>query len=305
MVNEFYFKSSTGKKLYAKRWINENISDYKGIIQIIHGMQEHINRYNEFAEFLAEKGYIVYGHDQLGHGNSKTDKDEGFFDKKDGYLRLVDDVHILQKQIRQEYPSLPYIMLGHSMGSLILRIYLTIYDDNIDKAILMGTSGREKNLRSGLILAKLIKIFRGEKYKSKKLYELVQGSFNKQFKNANNNLEWITSNIEKQGEYKNDSKCGIRFTTSAYVDLLKMNIYLNIKDNIAKTKNIPLLFISGDYDPVGENGEGIYRVYNKLRKEGKTQVYVKLYRDARHEILNEPVKLDVYYYIIDWIDGKI
>lgn len=126
MVKTFYFKSSTGSDIYAQKWINEEVKEYKGVVQLVHGMQEHIGRYDEFANMLAECGYIVVGHDHLGHGNTvKDEKDFGYFADKDGWNKLVEDIHILQNQVQKEYPELPYIIMGHSMGSLLVRTYIT------------------------------------------------------------------------------------------------------------------------------------------------------------------------------------
>jgi len=137
MQESFYFTSSAKESVHAKIWKNDNIKKYKGIVQLVHGMQEYIGRYDEFAQVLANNGYIVVGHDHLGHGDTaKSEEDFGYFVKKDGWNHLAEDVHILQNKIAKEYPKLPYIIFGHSMGSLVVRTYLTKYKDDLKGVIL-------------------------------------------------------------------------------------------------------------------------------------------------------------------------
>lgn len=225
MVKTFYFKSSTGSDIYAQKWINEDIKEYKGVVQLVHGMQEHIGRYDEFANVLADCGYIVVGHDHLGHGNTvRNEEDFGYFADRDGWDRLVDDIHILQNQIQKEYPKMPYVIFGHSMGSLLVRTYLTKYKDNLSGVIISGTSGQKKGLIAGRILTKLIMLFMGKRYKSNLLEYLVTGSFNKKFKPNKTKADWTTSDCEQVEKYEKDPKCGKNFTAVAYNDLLKRNI---------------------------------------------------------------------------------
>lgn len=306
MDKEFKFTSSTGKDVYARMWANDNIKEYKGIVQLVHGMQEHIGRYVEFANVLADCGYIVVGHDHLGHGNTVKNEDEfGHFADKEGWNRLVDDIHILQNQIQKEYPELPYIIMGHSMGSLLVRTYITKYKDNISGVIISGTSGQKNGLVAGMLLTKLIMLFRGKKYKSNLLEYLVTGSFNKKFKPNRTKADWTTRDYEQVDKYAKDPKCGHNFTTSAYYDLLSGTYYLSKQKNINKTINVPILIFSGDKDPVGENSKGVIRVYNMLEKAGLDNIKIRLFKDGRHEMLNEINKDEVYYFILDWLENNI
>lgn len=307
MVEKFTFTSSKqGVNIHAQKWINENIKEYRGVIQLVHGMQEHIGRYDEFAESLARHGYIVVGHDHLGHGHTvKDEKEFGYFDKKDGWDRLVEDVHILQNQISKEYPELPYIIFGHSMGSLITRTYLTKYDDKIDGAILSGTSGQKAGLIIGQILAKLMIVVKGEKYRSSLLEYLITGSFNKKFKPNRTKADWTTRSEEVVEKYQKDPLCGVNFTAKGYLDLLRGTYYLSKQNNINKTKNIPIYLFSGDKDPVGGMGKGVIRVFNMLEKAGLDHVTIRLFQNGRHEMLNEVNKDEVYFYIFKWIDEEV
>lgn len=303
MVESFCFTSSTGNKVYAQKWINKDVTEYKGIIQLVHGMQEHIGRYDEFANLLSECGYIVVGHDHLGHGNTvKKEEDFGYFADKDGWDRLVEDIHILQNQIQKQYPNLPYVIMGHSMGSLLVRTYVTKYKDNLSGMIISGTSGQKGGLLIlGKMLTKLIMLFKGKRYKSKVLEYLVTGSFNKKFKPNRTNADWTTRDEGVVDKYQKDPKCGKNFTAIAYYDLLNGTYYLSKQKNINKTLKIPVLIFSGDKDPVGENAKGVIRVYNMLKKAGLDKVKIRLFKDGRHEMLNEINKEEVYYLILDWL----
>ncbi|MBO5479324.1 MAG: lysophospholipase [Clostridia bacterium] len=303
MVESFYFTSSTGDKLYAKKWRDEEIKQYRGVVQLVHGMQEHIGRYDEFANVLADNGYIVVGHDHLGHGSSvKNEEDFGYFAKKDGWNRLAEDVHILQNKVSKEYLELPYIIFGHSMGSLVTRTYLTKYQDKLAGVILSGTSGQKAGLLVGQVLTKLIMLFRGERYRSNLLEYLVTGSFNKKFKPNRTNADWTTRNEEEVDKYQKDPKCGINFTANGYLNLLQGTYYLSKQKNIDKTMKVPILLISGDKDPVGGMGKGVIKVTHMLEKAGLENVKIRLFKDARHELLNETNKDEVYYVIFNWLN---
>lgn len=306
MNKEFKFKSCTGKNVYARMWINKEIKEYKAVVQLVHGMQEHIGRYDDFANMLAECGYIVVGHDHLGHGNTVEKEEEfGYFADIDGWNKLVEDIHILQNQIKNEYPDLPYVIMGHSMGSLLVRTYLTKYEDDIQGAIISGTSGQKTGLIAGMLLTKLVMLFRGKRYKSNLLEYLVTGSFNKKFKPNRTKSDWTTRDYEQVDKFVNDAKCGKNFTAIAYYDLLSGTYYLSKQKNINKTLNVPILIFSGDKDPVGENAKGVIRVYNMLKKAGLDNVRIRLFKDGRHEMLNEINKEEVYYFILDWLEKNI
>lgn len=307
MVESFYFTSSIGVEVYAQKWINKDLAEYKGIVQLVHGMQEHIGRYDDFAKVLADCGYIVVGHDHLGHGNTvKNEEDFGYFTDTEGWDRLVEDIHILQNEIHKEYPELPYVIMGHSMGSLLVRTYVTKYKDKLSGMIISGTSGQKGSLLIlGKMLIKVIMLFKGKRYKSKLLEYLITGSFNKKFKPNRTNADWTTRNEEIVDKYQKDPKCGKNFTAIAYYELLKGTHYLSKQKNINKTLNIPTLIFSGDKDPVGENAKGVIRVYKMLMKAGLDKVKIRLFKDGRHEMLNEINKDDVYYLILDWLKENI
>lgn len=307
MIEEFTFASSVeGQKIYAKKWRNGTVEKFKGIIQLVHGMQEHIGRYDEFATLLSNCGYLVVGHDHLGHGNTvETQEDMGYFAKEKGWEHLVEDIHLLQNTIQQEYPGIPYFIMGHSMGSLLVRTYLSQYQDKLAGAIISGTSGQKTGLFIGILLTKIIMLVKGEKYRSTLLEYLITGSFNKKFKPNRTKADWTTRDVAKVDEYQKDPKCGENFTAKAYQDLLRGTYYLAKQKNIENTLNIPILIFSGDKDPVGENSKGVIRVYHMLEKAGIKDLTIRLFKDGRHEMLNEINKEEVFYFILDWIEEKI
>lgn len=299
------FQSSIGRQIPYKEWKKEELNEYNGVVQLVHGMQEHIDRYSDFANFLAENGYIVVGHSHLGHGDSVTTKEEyGYFDEKDGWWRLVEDVHLLQNKVQKKYPDMNYIIMGHSMGSLVVRSYLTKYKDNISKAIISGTSGQKYGLIAGQVLINIIKLAKGDHYRSQLVEKLITGSFNDNFKPNRTNADWLSRDEKQVDKYLADEKCGINFTLQAYQDLLKGTRYLSKQRNVNKTLNVPMLLFSGTKDPVGANGKGVIRVYRMLKKAGLEFVTLKLFEDGRHEMLNETNKEEVYQFILDWIEQR-
>ena len=302
MEKRWECKSSTGKMIAVRKWFKPENKEIKGIIQLVHGMQEHIGRYTELAEFLVKEGYVVIGHDHLGHGDTVKEGDiTGHFANEKGWDRLVEDVHLLQNRIKAEYPNLPYIIMGHSMGSLVVRTYITKYKDNIDGVILSGTSGQKYGLVLGICLIKFMKIIKGKEYKSNFIEYLVTGSFNRKFKPNKTKIDWTTRDKTVITNYMEDDKCGQNFTLQAYEDLLKGTYYLSRQKNINKTLNIPILIFSGEKDPVGGNGKGVKRVYHMLKKAGVENVTMKLFPEARHEMINETNKEEVYEMIIHWL----
>ena len=299
------FQSSIGRQIPYKEWKKEELNEYKGVVQLVHGMQEHIDRYSDFANFLAENGYIVVGHSHLGHGDSVTTKEEyGYFAEKDGWWRLVEDVHLLQNKVQKKYPDMNYIIMGHSMGSLVVRSYLTKYKDNISKAIISGTSGQKYGLIAGQVLINIIKLAKGDHYRSQLVEKLITGSFNDNFKPNRTNADWLSRDEKQVDKYLADEKCGINFTLQAYQDLLKGTRYLSKQRNVNKTLKVPMLLFSGTKDPVGANGKGVIRVYRMLKKAGLEFVTLKLFEDGRHEMLNETNKEEVYQFILDWIEQR-
>lgn len=208
--------------------------EVKGLLQVVHGMSEHIGRYDEFMRRLAAEGYIVFGHDHLGHGKTANENELGYIAKKDGWLRLAEDVSVFKNGAvngLSELPdigSLPYFLMGHSMGSFVVRTASELYLKP-DKLIIMGTGGPNPASGAGLALAKIIKLFCGEKHISNLLYFLMFGSYNRKFK-ENDIVSWLSTDKSERDKNRADKFCTFKFTVSALEDLIKLQSFANRKD---------------------------------------------------------------------------
>ena len=312
MKNEvFTFLSKDGKtNIHAVKWI-PNSGEYKAILQITHGMIEYIERYEPFAKFMTENGYMVVGHDHLGHGESvNTKEDLGFFadvDSPSDYL--IEDMHKLRTTIQKENPDVPYFMFGHSMGSYMLRKYLSVYNDNLRGAIICGTGfSPEKVTKMGIMATKLMKVFKGSHGRSKMLRDLTYDKYYKKFdmfgKDASNS--WLTRDEEIVKKYYSDPKCTYMFTVNGYVGLTEAVLYSCKQENVDKIPNkLPIFIVSGSDDPVGGCSEGVMKVVNMFKESGKVDLTYKLYDGFRHEILNEIGKEQVYSDLLAWMNVRI
>lgn len=304
-VEELYFKSSNGKnKIYAKILSPIDTRKVKGIIQFCHGMCEYFDKYTEFYKYMIENGYVVCGHDYIGHGLSiKNPSDRGFFAEKDGYKYLIEDAKKLTDIIRERYPYEPLFMLGHSMGSLIARNYSAKYGENLKALLICGTIGPQPLIDSAISLSNFIISRKGERYRSRKLYQIALDFANSNFKPSAHKFEWTTSDEDEAEMTENDVRQNFIFTSSAYRDLFKL-VKLANSERVIKTvpKDLPIYFFSGKQDPVGEKGAGVKRAV-KLYKNAKVKnISVKLYEGCRHEMLRERNRKEVFKDILDYID---
>ena len=276
----------------------------KGILQISHGMCEYIDRYDRFMSFLANKGYIVAGHDHLGHGQSSEEAEYGYFGAKDGYKNLVEDLHHMTLLVKAKYGNLPYVLLGHSMGSFIARLYLSDYSSELDGAIICGTGGPVPMSSEGIKLANFLCKKKGDFYRSSKLDRMLFGSFNDRIKPKRTPKDWLTRDASIVDKYLQDPKCMFTFTAAGFRDLMTLSTKVNISRWYESLSvELPVLLISGDMDPVGNYGKGVTKVYERLKKTGLKDVSMILYPGARHEILNELNFQEVYTDIENWIQG--
>lgn len=304
---EFKFDSRDGMtKLHAVRWVPEG--KVICILQIVHGMAEHIERYEGMAQFFAEKGILVTGDDHLGHGKSVSgDGLYGYFCEQDPATVVVRDIHRLKKMTQEDYPGIPYVILGHSMGSFILRNYLFRYGTGIEGAIICGTGSRTnfQNLVSRAIAAAAGVVF-GERHTAKMIDKLAFGAYNKRIENPKTSADWLCTDEKVVEEYEKDEMCGFIFKVNGFKTLFQLLSRLNKKENLDKMPNdLPVHFVSGDMDPVGDYGEGVRRAYEDFRRAGMEKVSMKLYPGGRHEILNEKNKIQVYEELYPWIMERV
>ena len=307
---DFTFLSSDNKtNIHAIVCYPQN-GQFNRILQMIHGMLEYIDRYLPFFEYLTTKGFIVVGHDHLGHGQSINSKEDlGYFGEPNPNELVIQDIHSLRIITQRKYPNLPYFMAGHSMGSYFLREYISLINDRIAGAIIIGT-GYESPLKGqmGINLCEMISCCRGMRYRSKlvKKLSLESGPYKKyDLTKTDINNSWITSDPEMAKQYNEDKKMDFDFTLNGYIGLIQATIFSCESSNIIKiNKNLSILLISGDNDPVGENGKGVKKVYDIMKKAGILDVTIKLFENDRHEILNEVNRNEVYEYIGNWLDEK-
>lgn len=294
---EFYYDSRDGvHKIHAVKWVPET-KDISCVVQIVHGMAEHIERYEDFANYLAQRGILVVGNDHLGHGKSVNNKEEyGYFCKKGAVTTVVRDIHRLKKIIQEENPGKRYFILGHSMGSLLLRNYLFKYGKGIDGAILSGTASHPPlKTISGKALLHMIALFKGWNYHSKLADALVNGDANHRIENKRTAFDWLSTDEEIVDNYINDETCGFLFTVNGFLTLVQSVDNLNKKKYLANMpKDLPVLFLSGDQDPVGGYTTGVKRAYRQFEEAGMKCLRLKFYEGGRHEILNERNKKEVY-----------
>lgn len=307
---EFKFKSSDGKtNIHCIKWL-PNSKKYKAILQLVHGMIEYIERYEGLAEFLTDNQIMVVGHDQLGHGESVVDEDSfGYFSKEHPSDILVKDIHTLRTEIQKDNFNVPYFILGHSMGSYMLRKYIAKYAQGLSGVIICGTgySPLRKN-NAGLMFLKMLKVFKGDRYRSQLAINLTYDKSYQKFDltGRNKSNSWLTRDESVVANYYTHKWCTFLFTVNGLQGLLEAVKFDCIQENIdCVPRELPIYFLSGDDDPVGSLGEGVKKVYSMFKKSGRKDIKMKLYPGFRHEIVNEIGKEEVYHDIYVWINARI
>lgn len=277
-----------------------------GIIEFVHGMCETRQRYANTFEILSKQGYICAIADMRGHGeNILTTEDLGFFGDE-GYKGLVDDVHEYTMFLKREYPNLPIVLLGHSMGSLIVRAYLKKYSKEVDGVILSGSPSDNPMAGVAKLLIKFLAIFRGWHYRSPFINSLVNGPFERPFKKEGLLNAWLTRDRKIVDDYNKDPLCGFTFTLNGYLTLMNLmqQVYSSI-GWISKNPSLPIMFISGGADPCRTNDKAFKKAVSHLKKCGYPNTFHKLYIDMRHELFNELDNEEVYSDILKFIEIKV
>lgn len=280
--------------------------EIRGIFQISHGMAEHIERYFDFMQYLAENGFVCAAHDHIGHGKTADSEDElGYFAKKDGDVIVYRDVIAFGESLKADFPEKPLILMGHSMGSFIAR-NAAIHAPSLYRAlIIMGTGGPNPLSGIGLALTRTVAKAKGEKHRSKLVQALTFGGYNKRT-DKKHPYAWLTYDEARLKKYASDTHCGFRFTVSAMHDLIKMQNTVNRQEWFeSMPKTMPILLVSGEEDPVGNYGRGVRTVYEKLKGAGAKNTELKLYPKMRHEVLNELERKTVYADILAFLQKNI
>lgn len=301
-TRERYLYSATKvDRIFVKMWLPEREPEI--IVQIAHGMVEHIGRYDEFASFLCSQGIGVVGNDHLGHGKSAaTAAQYGYFAKKNGAEAVLSDMYLVTRYIRRQYPKCRLFLFGHSMGSFFARLYMTKYGKKLDGVILSGTGHIPFAVAAaGRLTAGAIAVAKGGFYRSELLHMLSTGGYGKYFADEECK-SWLTRDPELAARYDADPLCRFRFTASAYCDFFRVLMELAARRQFKQIqKKLPVFMISGDDDPVGDFGKGVRRVYRTFAHIGMKRVQMKLYPKARHELLNEINREEVYEDVLAWI----
>ncbi len=300
----FYFDSRDNKsKIYAVRWAPDS-ENVVGVVQIVHGMAEYAERYEEFAKYLTDHNFVVVGEDHLGHGKSVGEGQiQGYFCEQDPATVVVRDVHRLKKMTQELYPGVPYFLVGHSMGSFIVRSYICRYGSGITGAVILGTGCQAGGkLACSKMIASVIGKLQGQKHVSKFMDRSAFGSYNKRIKNARTGYDWLTKEAGIVDAYIADKDCGFTFTANGFQTLLELIDRAQNPDNLAQIpKDLPILVASGEEDPVGDYGAGVKKTYQALIDAGVRNVKLTLYPGDRHELLNETDREKVMEDIVGWI----
>lgn len=289
-MEQLFLEARDGYKLNLHIF---EVKNSKAVVQVIHGMEEHQERYEPIISFLNKNGFSVVSSDMRGHGS--TAKDLGFFKNKNGYKELIEDQKVITKFIKERFAESPVYILAHSMGTIITRVLLQKNSNNYSKVVLSGYPNYQVGAYFGIIVANIIKFFRGAKYKSKFINSLSVGAFNRQIKNPKTDYDWVCKNEEDVKSYIEDPLCGIGFTCSAFADLFHLVVLMH-KPNLYKKVNakMPILMLKGNDDPCVGGEKGAADSRRVLEKAGFQNVCHIDYPNMRHEIMAEVDKQKVF-----------
>jgi alpha-beta hydrolase superfamily lysophospholipase len=287
-------------EVFSQMWTGDA---KRGILQIAHGMAEHSERYDRFARFMAENGFVVCMNDHAGHGPHAAT--HGYFAERDGWDCLLRDMKSLMDETAAAYAGLPVFLMGHSMGSFLARSYVTRYA-GLSGCVLSGTMGHNGGLGLGKWLAGVQKKIKGPKSEGKFLQKLMTGGFNGRIENPASKNAWLSTVDDTVRLYDADQNCGFAFTASGYYDMFSGIIEATAPEWAGKVPaELPVYLFSGGEDPVGAYGKGPREVYDALQKTGHEDVTLKLYPGKRHEMLNESNRDEVYRDVLGWLEARL
>lgn len=304
---DFYIPSKDNvHRLHVVLWEPE--SEVKAVVQISHGMIEMIDRYENFALFLNQHGYAVIGNDHLGHGlTAGNDADLGYFCPRKMSATIVTDLHRVTRYARKKYKHKPYFLFGHSMGSFMARRYLMTYGMELDGAIICGTGSKGwLTLVTGPIVANLIRLVCGDRFRSKLLEMMAFRTYQKRIPSPRTRSDWMTRDTAVVDFCRSNKYCNFIFTVNGYRTLFEVLWFIQKQPNIDRIPlELPLFFIAGGQDPVGHYGKDVRKISNRYEKAGVEDVSLKIYQEDRHEVLNELDRDQVYKDILSWLEAKV
>ena len=302
------FKTPDNQIIFYYKWFAAENKPFKGVVQIAHGIGEHAGRYHSIAEKLQNEGFEVYANDHRNHGNSIKNEDYlGYYDGEDYFEDALNDMRQLSQIIQKEHPKNKIILFGHSMGSFLSRAYVIKFGKDVKILILSGTGSFMKGLGAfGILSAKFFTKMNGKHKSNELLKNLFFTQFNKAFKPNRTSVDWISSDEKQVDLFEADPLRIEDFSLSIFLDILQATKKINEFDAFLETpKNIPMYLFSGDLDPVGEMGNGFVKVAENYKKAGIKDLTLKLYKNGRHEMLNEINKIEVETDLLNWLNQKV
>ena len=304
-VSRIEYKSSDGHSGIVAA-LYTPLCPVRGVVQIVHGMREYFGRYQEVIQFLLANGYAVCGNDHLGHGKTAPSRNlRGYFGEENGYRCLVKDVHRLHMIISKEYSDLPYILLGHSMGSFVVRLYLAHCPEGLDGAILSGTGGPNPMAKTAVCLADVFCRRYGSMVRPAMLERLAFGGYNRHIPHPRTPSDWLSRDTQVVDDYVADEYTSFRFTAAGFRDVFTLSLRANRRETFAATNpDLPILLFSGDQDPVGDYGRGVTKVFRMYEEAGCRDVTLKLYPGGRHEMLSETNRQEVWQDVLAWLEQR-
>jgi alpha-beta hydrolase superfamily lysophospholipase len=303
-TSTFTLETADGVPVHVRRWLPDEDTEVLGVVQLIHGMQEHTGRYQRVAEALTTAGYAMYGNDLRGHGLNVADEaDHVFFAEDRGWARVLDDVYRLNRRIREEHPDVPAYLLGHSMGSYLAQQFLFTFPGAIDGALLSGTSGGTDPLvEAGAVAARLERLRLGKRGRSRLLNTLAFGPYNKGFEPVRTEFDWLSSDPAEIQAYVDDPWCGIMPTTQFWIDLLSgMRVIADPERQRRIPPDLPILVFSGELDPIGGRTAKVRKLLDAYEAAGLRRVTHRFY-PGRHELLFDVARDEVLADVIAWLD---
>ncbi len=304
---EGYYDSANGTGK-VKYYIRLPETTPRAIVQIVHGMCEFFERYDDLCLYLCDRGFIVCGNDHIGHGASvESDADFGFFAENDGDRVVVADVANLRDMMKKKYKMLPYVMLGHSFGSFVARAYAASNPNAIDALILSGTSGQKMPVKAGKLLCKVIRSLKGKRYRSRLIKSMAFAGYNKRFKvDHPTGCEWVTSDPYALKAYAEDKRCTFIFTVQAFYDMFSLISYIQSdKWYNDFPPSLPLFIMAGENDPVSKYTNGIFEMMKALKAKYVCDIEYRVYKGERHEVLTGLSKYEAFEDIYGWIDERL
>jgi alpha-beta hydrolase superfamily lysophospholipase len=303
--NEYKLKITEDHEIQVYEWLPDDAENIKGVLQISHGMAEHAKRYKYFAAFLTKNNYAVYANDHRGHGKTAGKIENlGFFSNENGWRKVVDDLKALSLHAKEKHPNKAFFVLGHSMGSFLMRDYISNPPLKLNGAIISATAGNPGLLgKVGVFITRILLLFGSPTKQNKLMDSLSFGAYNNKFKPNRTKFDWLSRDDEQVDKYIDDPYCGFICSTLFFRDLLTGLLSVSKQSFIdLVAEDLPVLFFAGDNDPVGNFGKGVTEVRDKFKRAGVKDITLKLFSGGRHEMLNEINKDEVYVYVLDWLN---